>query len=72
MRRAVNMLRRRNGLFSHSSIHDAILVANSVPAQEVKEAIVLSSIELNLKHVKVNVKRLEEQRQAAKDETVAL
>eukprot|EP00972_Heterocapsa_arctica_P077577 11442304-Heterocapsa_arctica.AAC.2 len=68
MRGPINVLRRRNGLFSHSFIHDAILVANYLPSQEVTEAIVQTSIELNLKLVKTNVKDLEEERQAAKNE----
>eukprot|EP00972_Heterocapsa_arctica_P006456 945577-Heterocapsa_arctica.AAC.1 len=72
MRNSVNLLRKRNGLFSHSFIHDAILIANRIPAHDVTEAIAQASIELNLKLVQVNVKCLEKEQLAAKEEAIAL
>eukprot|EP00972_Heterocapsa_arctica_P108524 15981666-Heterocapsa_arctica.AAC.1 len=70
MRGAINALRTINGLFSHSFIHDAILVSNILPSQEVTEAIIQSSIELNIKQVNITVKDLEEEREAANKETI--
>eukprot|EP00972_Heterocapsa_arctica_P002736 405157-Heterocapsa_arctica.AAC.1 len=72
MRNAVNTLRRRSSLFSHSVIHDAILIANRIPANEVTEAIVQANVELNMKGVQVNVKCLKAEQQAAKEDSMAV
>eukprot|EP00972_Heterocapsa_arctica_P047703 7037114-Heterocapsa_arctica.AAC.1 len=70
MRNAVNTLRRLNGLFSHSFIYDAILVSNRIPANEVKEAIVQASAELNIRGVQVNAKSLKTEQLAAEKDTI--